>query len=67
MTQGTTPTKKIKIGVDPALVESIIFTIKSGNHLFHMRYPEDVKYEGGYYLLNLTQNETVSLHDFCLL
>lgn len=67
MKQGTTPTKKIKIDVDPELIDTIIFTIKSEKYFLHKRYPKDVKYEDGYYLLKLTQGETQSMGYFCYL
>lgn len=67
MKQGTTPTKKIQIDVENSLIESIIFTIKSGKNLLSKRYPDEVEYKDGYYLLNLSQEDTKDLELFCLL
>lgn len=67
MKSGTTPTKKIKINVDPELIDTIIFTIKNGKGLLIKRYPDEVTYKDTYYLLNFTQKETVRLRGFCLL
>ena len=67
MKQGTTPTKKIKLDIDNDLIESVVFTIKSGNRLLIKCYPGEVVYEDGFYLLNLTQRETEKLQYFCFL
>ena len=67
MKQGTTPTKRIKIDVENSLIESVIFTIKSGKTLLSKKYPDEVEYKDGYYLLNLSQEETKDLELVCQL
>ena len=65
--QGTTPTKRVTLDIDNSLIESVIFTIKSGKHLIIKSYPNEVVYEDGFYMLNLTQKETKNLQYFCYL
>ena len=67
MKQGTTPTKRIKIDVENSSIESVIFTIKSGTKLLSKRYPDDVEYKDGCYLLNLSQEDTKDLEHKCQL
>lgn len=67
MKQGTTPTKRIKIDVENGLIASIIFTIKSGKTLLSKRYPDEVEYKDGCYLLNFSQEDTKDLELVCQL
>ncbi len=59
--QGSTPDNKFELPFAQSLVENISITYKQKGEIVFKKAGDDVKIEGGYAIVTLTQEETLSL------
>ena len=59
--QGETPCLAVKLADEPQNVDSVYFTLKSGETVITKAYPEEAEYADGIYYIGYTQAETLTL------
>ena len=59
--QGETPCLAVKLADEPQNVDSVYFTLKSGETVITKKYPDEAEYTDGIYYIGYTQAETLTL------
>lgn len=59
--QGETPCLAVKLADEPQNVDSVYFTLKSGETVITKAYPDEAEYADGIYYIGYTQAETLTL------
>ena len=59
--QGETPCLAVKLADEPQNVDSVYFTLKSGETVITKKYPDEAEYADGIYYIGYTQAETLTL------